>query len=242
MDGKTIIPVKKSKQKSLNIYYFLNKKAFIVFLMNKLMNFPYRSLRIDSTGLPLEWIDFKEAAKIYSVGDVVYTLGDHLYTIRGGVNAKSGERSQININSIIATRGRSKHFQQKLSGFTPPLNNQTLFKRDDHLCLYCGSQYSKRELTRDHVTPISRGGKDIWQNVVSACKRCNNLKGGKTPEEARMGLLAIPFAPSYAEYILLQGRNILADQMSFLLSHIPNTSPIIERLQSKETALKRSKH
>ena len=47
------------------------------------MNFPYRSLRIDSTGLPLEWIDFKEAAKIYSVGDVVYTLGDHLYTIRG---------------------------------------------------------------------------------------------------------------------------------------------------------------
>ena len=205
------------------------------------MNFPYRSLRIDSTGLPLEWIDFKEAAKIYSVGDVVYTLGDHLYTIIGGVNAKSGERSQININSIIATRGRSKHFQQKLSGFTPPLNNQTLFKRDDHLCLYCGSQYSKRELTRDHVTPISRGGKDIWQNVVSACKRCNNLKGGKTPEEARMGLLAIPFAPSYAEYILLQGRNILADQMSFLLSHIPNTSPIIERLQSKETALKRSK-
>lgn len=210
--------------------------------MNKLMNFPYRSLRIDSTGLPLEWIDFKEAAKIYSVGDVVYTLGDHLYTIRGGVNAKSGERSQININSIIATRGRSKHFQQKLSGFTPPLNNQTLFKRDDHLCLYCGYQYSKRELTRDHVTPISRGGKDIWQNVVSACKRCNNLKGGKTPEEARMGLLAIPFAPSYAEYILLQGRNILADQMSFLLSHIPNTSPIIERLQSKEAALERSKN
>ena len=242
MEGKTIIPVKKSKQKSLNIYYFLNKKAFIVFLMNKLMNFPYRSLRIDSTGLPLEWIDFKEAAKIYSVGDVVYTLGDHLYTIRGGVNAKSGERSQININSIIATRGRSKHFQQKLSGFTPPLNNQTLFKRDDHLCLYCGSQYSKRELTRDHVTPISRGGKDIWQNVVSACKRCNNLKGGKTPEEARMGLLAIPFAPSYAEYILLQGRNILADQMNFLLSHIPNTSPIIERLQSKEAALERSKN
>ena len=49
--------------------------------MNKLPNFPYRSLRIDATGLPLEWIDFKEAAKLYSVGDVVYTLGDDLYTI-----------------------------------------------------------------------------------------------------------------------------------------------------------------
>ena len=202
--------------------------------MEQLINFPHRTLRIDSTGLPLEWIDFREAAKLYSVGDVIYTLGDHLYTIKGGVNAKSGLRSEININSIVATRGRSKHFQQKLAKFTPPLSNQTLFKRDDHLCLYCGSQYSKRELTRDHVTPISRGGQDIWQNVVSACKRCNNLKGGKTPEESSMGLLAIPFAPSYAEYILLQGRNILADQMKFLLNHIPKSSPIMERIQSKD--------
>lgn len=201
--------------------------------MQDLLNFPYRSLRIDSTGLPLEWIDFRVAAKLYSVGDVIYTLGDHLYTIRGGVNSKSGLRSEININSIIATRGRSKHSQRKLTDFTPPLNNQTLFKRDDHLCLYCGNQFSKRELTRDHVTPVSKGGFDTWQNVVSACKRCNNIKGGKTPEESKMGLLAIPFAPSYAEYILLQSRNILADQMSFLLSHIPKSSPIIERFQTK---------
>ena len=201
--------------------------------MQDLLNFPYRSLRIDSTGLPLEWIDFRVAAKLYSVGDVIYTLGDHLYTIRGGVNSKSGLRSEININSINATRGRSKHSQRKLTDFTPPLNNQTLFKRDDHLCLYCGNQFSKRELTRDHVTPVSKGGFDTWQNVVSACKRCNNIKGGKTPEESKMGLLAIPFAPSYAEYILLQSRNILADQMSFLLSHIPKSSPIIERFQTK---------
>lgn len=201
--------------------------------MQDLLNFPYRSLRIDSAGLPLEWIDFRVAAKLYSVGDVIYTLGDHLYTIRGGVNSKSGLRSEININSIIATRGRSKHSQRKLTDFTPPLNNQTLFKRDDHLCLYCGNQSSKRELTRDHVTPVSKGGFDTWQNVVSACKRCNNIKGGKTPEESKMGLLAIPFAPSYAEYILLQSRNILADQMSFLLSHIPKSSPIIERFQTK---------
>ena len=201
--------------------------------MQDLLNFPYRSLRIDSTGLPLEWIDFRVAAKLYSVGDVIYTLGDHLYTIRGGVNSKSGLRSEININSIIATRGRSKHSQRKLTDFTPPLNNQTLFKRDDHLCLYCGNQFSKGELTRDHVTPVSKGGFDTWQNVVSACKRCNNIKGGKTPEESKMGLLAIPFAPSYAEYILLQSRNILADQMSFLLSHIPKSSPIIERFQTK---------
>ena len=152
-----------------------------------------------------------------------------------------GERSQININSIIATRGRSKHFQQKLSGFTPPLNNQTLFKRDDHLCLYCGSQYSKRELTRDHVTPISRG-KDIWQNVVSACKRCNNLKGGKTPEGGKDGTSCNSICPILCRIYPSQGRNILADQMSFLLSHIPNTSPIIERLQSKEAALEPSKN
>jgi hypothetical protein len=57
-----------------------------------------------------------------------------------------------------------------------------------------------------------------------------------------MGLLAIPFAPSYAEYILLQGRNILADQMKFLLNHIPKSSPIIERIQAKDKVSTRLKN
>ena len=117
-----------------------------------------------------------------------------------------------------------------MSRYTPPLNNQTLFKRDGHLCMYCGNRFNKRELTRDHITPISQGGRDHWKNVISACKRCNHHKGGRTPEQARIELLAIPFVPNYAEYIYLQGRNILADQMDFLLGYISKSSPIHHRI------------
>ena len=71
-------------------------------------------------------------------------------------------------------------------------------------------------LTRDHVKPVSRGGGNHWLNVVTACKRCNTRKGSKTPEEASMPLLAIPYVPNVAEYLVLRNRRILGDQMEFL--------------------------
>ncbi|MEJ2452290.1 MAG: HNH endonuclease, partial [Gammaproteobacteria bacterium] len=62
----------------------------------------------------------------------------------------------------------------------------------------------------------SRGGRDNWANVVAACRRCNAHKGGRTPEEAAMPLLAVPYVPNLAEYLFLRNRRILADQMEFL--------------------------
>ena len=72
--------------------------------------------------------------------------------------------------------------------------------------MYCAQQFRTSDLTRDHITPISRGGGDVWTNVVTACRRCNNYKGGRTPEQAGMQLVAVPFTPTYAEYIYLKGR------------------------------------
>ena len=83
-----------------------------------------------------------------------------------------------------------------------------LFKRDAHTCLYCGHPFQARDLSRDHVRPLSTGGSDAWANVVTACKRCNNHKAGQTPEEAGMTLLAVPFTPTHAEYVYLQGKRV----------------------------------
>jgi hypothetical protein len=110
-----------------------------------------------------------------------------------------------------------------------PLSNPALFRRDNHLCLYCGFQFRHTELSRDHIHPISRGGSDSWGNVVTACKRCNNHKAGRTPEQAGMQLLAIPFTPTHAEYVYLQGRRVLSDQMEFLKAHFPRKSPLHQR-------------
>lgn len=187
-------------------------------------------LRTDAAGMPIEWINYREAVKLHFLGQVAYTLGQTLFTIHGGINAITRKRSQLSLNSIIATHGNSHAMHKMQRGYTPPLNNNALFQRDAHLCLYCGNSFSKSSLSRDHVTPVSKGGSDHWNNVVTACIRCNTHKAGRTPEQASMQLLAIPFTPTHAEYIYLQGRDVLADQMEFLRAHFPRTSPLHERL------------
>lgn len=187
-------------------------------------------LRTDVAGMPLEWIDFQDAVRIYHLDQVAYTCGAPLYRVHGGHNAITGLRSVIEVNSIIATHGESGALFRSRTAYVPPLSNPALFARDGHLCLYCGSRFLARELSRDHVTPLSRGGTDSWNNVVTACKRCNNHKAGMTPEQAGLALLAVPFVPTHAEYIYLQGRRVLADQMQFLLAHFPRTSPLHKRL------------
>jgi 5-methylcytosine-specific restriction endonuclease McrA len=170
-------------------------------------------LRLDVTGKPIKWVPWQEAVCLYSRDMVAWTAGATTFSLRGGYSRLTGLQTVVNVNSIIAVRGEFKRAYRKA---VPPLNNRELFRRDDHICLYCGQEQPDEGLTRDHVVPISRGGRDCWSNVVTACKRCNAHKGGRTPEEARMPLLAIPFVPNIAEYLVLRNRRILADQMEFL--------------------------
>lgn len=187
-------------------------------------------LRTDASGMPLEWLGYQDAAKLYHLGLVAYSCGTPIYTLRGGINAASGIRSLIEVNSIIATHQPHRKGRGIGPNYVPPLNNTALFRRDDHLCLYCGFQFRQADLSRDHVKPISQGGADIWRNVVTACKRCNNHKAGRTPEQAGMQLLAIPFTPTHAEYVYLQGRRVLSDQIEFLKAHFPRKSPLHHRV------------
>lgn len=190
-------------------------------------NLNQQVLRTDIAGMPLEWINYQDAVRLYHGEQVAYACGTPIYRVHGGINARSGLRSIIEVNSIIATHGSNKSLHD---AYIPPLNNPALFKRDANLCLYCGLEFKNIDLSRDHVTPQSHGGPDDWINVVTACKRCNNHKAGRTPEQAGMQLLAIPFTPTHAEYIYLQGRRVLTDQMGFLLAHFPRSSPLHKRL------------
>lgn len=186
-------------------------------------------LKLNSAGHPTGWVNYQTAVRLYYLDQIAFECGSSNIVIKGGTSRLTGLRSVININSIIATKSLHK---LDYSAFTPSLNNSSLFMRDANTCMYCGNKFSYGMLSRDHVIPLSRGGEDTWTNVVTACKRCNNAKGGRTPEEANMMLLAIPFSPSRVEQILLKGRNILADQMEFLMSHISEKSPLFKRYKN----------
>ncbi|MBO1349833.1 MAG: HNH endonuclease [Hormoscilla sp. GUM202] len=73
------------------------------------------------------------------------------------------------------------------------LTRRNILQRDGHSCQYCG--YSGDDLTLDHVLPRSRGGGESWQNIVTACVRCNIKKGNRTPGEANMILSNPPGKP-----------------------------------------------
>ncbi len=79
------------------------------------------------------------------------------------------------------------------------LNRKNILKRDGYKCAYCGR--SDLPLTIDHVIPRSKGGKETWENLVTACYRCNNKKGDRTPNEAGMPLLIKPYRPSHIMFI-----------------------------------------
>lgn len=72
-----------------------------------------------------------------------------------------------------------------------------IFIRDQHTCQYCGRKRPRTELTLDHVSPVVQGGAKSWENIVTACMQCNQRKGGRTPHEAGMRLIAKPQCPEW---------------------------------------------
>jgi 5-methylcytosine-specific restriction endonuclease McrA len=77
-----------------------------------------------------------------------------------------------------------------------------IYARDRHRCQYCECRLSRSELNLDHVVPRSRGGASTWDNVVCSCRRCNRIKGGRTPEEAGMPLRRRPFRPRWSPLLV----------------------------------------
>lgn len=85
--------------------------------------------------------------------------------------------------------------------FRRQVTNTFLFARDQYTCQYCerrANDLKRREcLTRDHVIPLSRGGGNEWDNVVTACSSCNTRKGNHLPAEIGMHPHIPPTEPHF---------------------------------------------
>ena len=179
-------------------------------------------LQLDIQGTPQAWITLEQAATHYAAGHVIWEDGDSpLATLRGGHNVLTGLQSRIEVAPIIALRGASK---LDLFAVTPHLNKPKLLRRDRHTCAYCGQVFAASELQCEHIVPDSRGGAWSWMNIVAACASCNQRKAARTPEEAGMPLLFLPYVPSRYENFLLEGRRIRADVHAWLAARLPKGS------------------
>lgn len=180
-----------------------------------------RILAVDQAWTPDKWLSREEALTLYTRGLVDYSIGEPVAVLRGGINAATGKQSLLEINSILVinTRGHMADFRK-----VPGVTRELLFQRDRCMCAYCGDTFKTKDLTLEHIHPESRGGKTIWANLVSACVPCNQRKADRRPEEAGMELLYVPYVPNRYEAMILQNRHILADQMEFLMTKVPEHS------------------
>ncbi|MDG1276289.1 MAG: HNH endonuclease [Algoriphagus sp.] len=97
------------------------------------------------------------------------------------------------------------------------LNRNNLFRRDKGECQYCGS---KKQLTLDHVIPRSKGGKSNWVNLVTACHRCNVIKGDKSPEQVGLHLKTVPFKPTLSYFLAEYAERQAEEWLPFLDSKV----------------------
>lgn len=87
----------------------------------------------------------------------------------------------------------------------PRLSRKNIFLRDGFRCQYTGERFKYSDLSMDHVIPSSKGGRHTWDNIVTCCKKVNNRKGDRTPEEAGLTLLRKPKMPTHAELAINGG-------------------------------------
>ena len=185
----------------------------------------HQVLQLDIQGTPQAWITHEDAALYYATESIAWELGDTpLVTMRGGWNVASSRQSQLVISPIIALRGMPR---RNLHEVVPSVTKSKLLKRDRLTCAYCACVFKEKDLQVEHIIPQSVGGAYSWQNLVCACSGCNGRKGARTPEQANMPLVYLPYVPSKHEDFLLAGRNIRADVHEWLSTKLPKGSRLI---------------
>ena len=179
----------------------------------------------DRAGQPHHWAPWEDGICLKVKNLVSYEIGDPA-VYSGGTSRMTGLRSTVDVGQIIFLKEVLKYDAR-----TPPLTNQNLFKRDLHICGYCARRYPETKLSRDHIHPVSKGGQNVWMNVVTACKACNSAKSNMSLKEAGMELVYVPYVPSHAEKLLLQERNVIFDQMEYLKGFLPEHSRILKSME-----------
>ena len=137
------------------------------------------TLKLDASWQPIEIIP---AEKGFSM----------VYTGRAQPveNYTHGPCARFLFPSVIVLKS---YIQKKSITMSPTRKN--IYWRDKYTCQYCSGQFKYKNLSLDHVVPKSRGGGRGWLNLVTCCHSCNQKKGNKTPSEASMALIRVPFVP-----------------------------------------------
>lgn len=143
----------------------------------------YWTLLLDSSWQPIKIIPATKGLILDMKGRVI-VAESHDRVIRS-------QHEEWVLPSVVALKQYIRYARPIQVTYT----RRNVFIRDDRTCAYCSKRFHPKHLTIDHVIPRSKGGKDEWLNVVTACEPCNHKKRDRTPQEAGMPLQFMPFRP-----------------------------------------------
>ena len=165
-------------------------------------------LALNASYEPLTMISVRRALRLVIDEKAEALEVDPLRTYRS-------ERLELPTPTVI----RLKRYIHVPRRFRRQVTNTFLFARDGYRCQYCGRHRRelrhRESLTRDHLIPISRGGGNMWTNVITACSRCNLKKGNRLPHECGMRTLSEPREPNHVELVWAV-RKITATQAKYI--------------------------
>ena len=159
---------------------------------------------------PLNICDIRRAVKLVGKGKAqsVQDSGEYIYTVSDIFERPDVIRLVYMIKRPVQRRKMSRN---------------EIFARDKHSCQYCGA--TPGDLTIDHVLPRCEGGEHTWTNVVSACKKCNHRKAGRTPQQAGMRLRNTPYEPRPNPYSFLKVASLKKTWLPFVPWLVPVSNP-----------------
>ena len=176
----------------------------------------YRTLIVNKEAyMPHEVVDWKDAVTRMFAGKLeVLVEYDEVLTHIGRNHLATFPELQAALRQVIGTNADSIVIKvpavvRLLRAFRRharpvKFSRVNIYARDNYKCQYCARKASISELTYDHVVPRSQGGTTEWTNIVTCCYLCNRKKGGRTPREAGMTLLAQPTQPNWVPAVAIR--------------------------------------
>jgi 5-methylcytosine-specific restriction endonuclease McrA len=161
------------------------------------LNNSVKTLKLDVSYRPVEIVDAVEALVLCLIGKA-QAIEEYKKEIKSVSDT-------FKLPAVIVLK-RYVKFQFKIV----TAHRREIILRDNNQCQYCGNEFPNDKLTLDHIFPRSRGGGNTWDNLVAACKKCNQKKGNRTPKEANMKLLNKPKKPKY-DILRTVGKNQVSE-------------------------------
>lgn len=158
-----------------------------------------KTLVLNADGMPIAIVPWWKAIGMIHVKNTAILIDSYTRPV---IDAKGRE---YELPAVVVLKKMIKRNNNKV-----PFNRKNVLLRDKLTCCYCNVKFLPKDLTYDHVIPrckwndsfVQKTGYESvtnWENIVTACKKCNTKKGGRTPEEAGMKLLKKPRKPTRAE-------------------------------------------